>query len=1089
MSSPDIVATAHETVETVETGLQMFEQSNFVDYNGEIQHDDELIHRKADMLDLGLLEEESPPQVIIDQNFLGRNHHHGEEPVQSSSDYIGDTSLQELEEEEKAAVMLADRNVPGENQYCDEDPVQMSSGNIDDAFIGKLESSFRNSLSNFDIPITLPLDASDQSSRRHLIEWMIKSAKVEPNQANEYGEIFLMHGLTTQKRLAKRIKRTNDILQILGINEKHALSIISALKKSKLLDPNDFVVNASASDHSNRVPKPSQRDSGVEHTPVSEYSIQATLSKISSKMQQVIDANDSSKVEPMAKDICREIIDVAGASAEMQAGLGSKSVCEDLVSILTIYTSTSSRVVQNALCAMSVLCRRNQDDKSTECLENVKKLGEVRACQCAIAAIRKYDDSLIVIKWGTSCVRNLSSLDANRALFSHTGASLAFMQICHKYKNNEDIHRWIFRALGKLSRNSDNRTIMVHHGFCELVLEVMTTHLHSPLLLADSCWALRAIASGDESCRSKLVQLRACEVVADVLKEHFRIDIVVTEASRALLAFVKDSDDTLRRLILAGRLNVFVLPLLGTEDVTQYTSSTQTTCCGERSAIACLVALYSISNVDFARAAFFDCGAFEAIVSVLNHYPASSEVAVWACKCVHRLSSSQIAQSMTRKSKICESLIQLLRSEMVKMDPLTAEWVGLALSIVAVDKLNRENLFSLGACEDLTAVLRHHKENPDVAYRICGAIHFMSLDDNSRSQLGVVGACEEVTDVLRHHTHHAKCLQSLDNFHEGAVQASARAIGSLAFEHNVNCAHFITCGTCETVLSAAKVFQNSSAMTEFCCRAVSRLCYDDESRSILNSHGAVKCVVGALEMYPDSEAVVKHGFFALSALTGCEEWTQTNVEQAHESDDDLYYCLNTIVNALQLHTILSAEIAHTGCKVLGSFLNSLLPKMVDGSHNLLIAQYGKNGHFTLESTCRALVSCVKAYPRDEGVQLEGMKSLCRCLKGAAEASQILGSLNYIDIIVASLRRHSSNHDIVCLCFATLLDMMAVRENHDVLCSATGCESILTALKNLYKVPEIARCVKSVCHLFVTNFLYILRRIKKRMFLIDSYCRQ
>ena len=167
---------------------------------------------------------------------------------------------------------------------------------------------------------------------------------------------------------------------------------------------------------------------------------------------------------------------------------------------------------------------------------------------------------------------------------------------------------------------------------------------------------------------------------------------------------------------------------------------------------------------------------------------------------MHRLSSYPMAQKKTRKANICDCLVNLLRREMCKTDALTAEWVGLALSIVAVDKLNRQNLVEFGACEALTSILRHHEQNSDVAYRMCGAIHFMAIDEEARSQLGALGACDVVTGVLRHHTDYAASLSDLDGFHEGAVQASARALGSLAFEHRENCSRLIACGACDVVL-------------------------------------------------------------------------------------------------------------------------------------------------------------------------------------------------------------------------------------------------------------------------------------------------
>ena len=924
------------------------------------------------------------------------------------------------------------------------------SNGYDEAFIGQLESSFRNSIS---IPKRERNNSEDAPTKDTLINWMVSKAEIDPTQAAEYADVFLMHGLKDEIKLAKRVKRNDQAIELLGIPRPDALSIIAALRRSKLLEARVVSlrrVTAIQNEETNAQPVPSNTLPASGSTP----SVSTThdfVTQISARMQRVIEANDATEAEGAAKEVCREIIDVAGDNADIQEALGQRGICEDLVSLLTIYTSSSDRVVQNALCAMSVLCRRKVHDKSTQCLSNIKKLGEVRACQCTIAAIRRYDDNVLIIKWATSCIRNLCSLEANRVFFSYSGACLALLQVVHKFKTNDDVIRWIFRSLGKLSATHDNRMSLVHNGFCEFIMEVMDLHQQNSLVIADSCWVLRTLASDDSTCRAKLVQLRACELVCRAMLDHYLLDVVVVEAARAIQSLTKDSEDAINRLMTNDTMKVLVLPLLGTTDSTQFASFIQTNCCNESSAVACLSAVYAISTTERVRTALFDCGAVQAIVSALNHHPQSPDVAIWSCKCIHRLSSSPIAQKKTRTSNVCEALVQLLQRDVARTDPLTAEWAGLAVSIVAIDKVNRSTLDACGACAALTSALSYHEHNPDVAYRMCGAIHFMSLDDDCRTKLGELGACSVVTEILKYHTDCAAVLPSLVNFHEGAVQASARAVGSLAFEHQENCLRLVSCGACDVIMSSARVFHGSIAMTEFCCRAISRLCACEDSCRGFGERGVFACILSALRLYPHSEAVVKHGFFALHALTNqevCPNAAADNVTRLFSETSSL----EVILSVLEIHAGSNIETAQFGC--------IMMSRLVGG--DLFPHGGGSSEQRTLDArlskyACRVLLSCLKANPTEDVIHANGIRCIVYLNKQLDDDMALfLCEAGFTDVLVSSLRHFARNSSIVLACLMGATDLSNGLEKRNVFCTMSACEAIIGSLTSLHNDADVAR---------------------------------
>ena len=956
-----------------------------------------------------------------------------------------------MRESEKVTMSVNGVDIDGSYPHSYSD-----SNEYDEDFIEQLELSFRNSMS-------ITKHDTDQSENTitndKLVMWLVSEAHINQVQAIEYFDAFLKHGLSDETKLAKRLKRNDQTLELLGIPRTDALSIVGALRKGNHLDaaavsPRHSTKDTTGKDQPVLVLVPTTDTSRLLSNTLSTKSSQDIASQISAKMQRIIEANDSTEVEGSAQEVCREIIDAAGDNADIQEALGQRGICEDLVSLLTIYTSSSDRVVQNALCAMSVLCRRKVHDKSTQCLSNIKKLGEVRACQCTIAAIRRYDDNVLIIKWATSCIRNLCSLEANRVFFSYSGACLALLQVVHKFKTNDDVIRWIFRSLGKLSATHDNRMSLVHNGFCEFIMEVMDLHQQNSLVIADSCWVLRTLASDDSTCRAKLVQLRACELVCRAMLDHYLLDVVVVEAARAIQSLTKDSEDAINRLMTDDTMKVLVLPLLGTTDSTQSASFIQTNCCNESSAVACLSAVYAISTTERVRTALFNFGAVQAIVSALNHHPQSPDVAIWSCKCIHRLSSSPIAQKKTRTSNVCEALVQLLQRDVARTDPLTAEWAGLAVSIVAIDEVNRTTLDACGVCAALTSAMSYHERNPDVAYRMCGAIHFMSLDDDCRTKLGELGACSVVTEILKYHTDCAAVLPSLENFHEGAVQASARAVGSLALEHQENCLRLVSCDACDVILSSARVFQGSIAMTEFCCRAISRLCANEDSCKGFGERGVFACILSALRLYPHSEAVVKHGFIALHALTNPEVCPTAAADHVTKLFSEKA-SLEVILRVLEINAVSYIEAAQMGCVILGRLLVGDL-RYEQETANTLSEQWIMDDALS-QCTCRVLLSCLRAHPTEETIHANGIRCIVYLNKLlGVDLAMFLCEAGVIDVLVSSLRHFASNTSIVLSCVMGAIDLSNAQGKRQVFCTMAACEAIIGSLTTLYNDANVAR---------------------------------
>ena len=919
-------------------------------------------------------------------------------------------------------------------------------------------------ISSSSTPMTMASDpitsssSSTSTSKTVLLAWLIAQADISPTKAAIYSDLFLHSEIFSLKKLSKNIKRNPNLLLDLGITESDSTAVLQALVKQNYLNSTHFSNGGSSGADGTVDPVVGEEAQKLSSSLGSESPdrLEKAVNGIRTKLQEVIDSQDSFTVEKLAKDSCKEIVTLASESYEGQLALGKAGICEDLVVLITIYTSSSPRVLQRALCALCALCRRKMDDRSTQCLENIIMLGEVRACQSTISALRKYEDDLVIIKWAAGAIRNLCSLDLNRTRFGTSGACQSLMQIARRYETNEDVLRWIFRAMGNLvNGNNENRTSLLHHGFCEFVIPSMETHSNNPLVLADSCWAIRSVALGDEACRSQLIQLKGFEIIAQNLKTHYHVDFFISEACLTLLALSVDAEVEINRLAQEGLCYAFTFPLLGTNDSSLFSSTPHTSCCGEIAAIECLTAIHGFATNDRIRNYFFEAGAGEACGCALRCHPHSSEVAVWACKAIYKLSSSQSSSKKLRRARVCESLTTLLSNPLAVSHPDVAEWAGLCVSVMAIDKTNREILAKNNICEAVVKLLRVHEKDPDVAYRMCGAVHFLSIDEAIRSQLGDLGACEIVTSVLRTHTANAAALPTGTMIHEGAVQASSRALGSLACDHLENNIRFANCEASKVISSAFTTFRASPAMIEFCCRAISRVCTNSMSLisfSNLTAHGGgCKNIINALVDFVEADAVVKHALLATLTLTNPSQ-SDTDASPIIRENirrfRDAQGCLTSIVRAYELHANAHSLIAQTGSSVFRCLFSEVSVNSA-GSDS-----------FTKKisaDVCRIMISSMAPHLKSSSVQLEIIAAIGVVSKYGV-SGEILGQMNYLTLLVSALIQHSVDLEVVKAIFITLIELVEEAENIHFVCNTVGCGAILAALTTQQRFPELVKCV-------------------------------
>jgi len=266
--------------------------------------------------------------------------------------------------------------------------------------------------------------------------------------------------------------------------------------------------------------------------------MEVAIAGVLTTMIQSIERNND-KVRAMSKaDVAPTIINI------MEEMIAFPSVCE------------------RCLMFIGVLCRNNDESKSTLIFESSKDFGVYGASAKIATILQKYSNDPKIMEAGCDAIRGMCYLESNRKRLGDEGVCEILGRSLTRWQSNPDVSSWLCRAIGHLTNeNDENREKFATIGSIVYIIELLQYNQQNALVLTEICWAIRNVAPNDEN-RERFQKSAGIDNVLAVFKYHIGTAIFVTEACRAMVAMISSEDDEVIAKMVSGGLIQLVMKAL-----------------------------------------------------------------------------------------------------------------------------------------------------------------------------------------------------------------------------------------------------------------------------------------------------------------------------------------------------------------------------------------------------------------------------------------------------------------------------------------------------------------------------------------------
>ena len=223
------------------------------------------------------------------------------------------------------------------------------------------------------------------------------------------------------------------------------------------------------------------------------------------------------------------VVGIVSENAELRQKFGINGVCEVVTKGLAL-TLTSEACAERACFAFSRM--------TTDCYDNVWKLGANGACVQLVECLRLHPHNSKLVQFGFLAYSNMTTFEENRARFAVPGAASVLVAAARHHLNNPDV---ALLACVVMYCNvygvAYNCKLMGEGGACELVRESLVryaglpttageqpTQQPHPGILREACTAIGILAAGNPPNQSKFDGLRPL-VQSITQQQHFGDDV------------------------------------------------------------------------------------------------------------------------------------------------------------------------------------------------------------------------------------------------------------------------------------------------------------------------------------------------------------------------------------------------------------------------------------------------------------------------------------------------------------------------------------------------------------------------------------
>ena len=718
------------------------------------------------------------------------------------------------------------------------------------------------------------------------------------------------------------------------------------------------------------------------------------------------------KMEVAVVGVLTTMVQAIEKSNEKVKAMNKAEVAPIIVNIMEEMMGYSS-VCERCLQFIAVLCRNNDESKSSLSLESSKDFGVAGASSKIAAVMQKYSNDPKIMEAGCDAIRGLCYLESNRRRLGDDGVCEILGRSLPRWNSNPDVSSWLCRAIGHLTNDNDeNREKFATIGAIVYIIELLQYNQTSATVLTEICWAIRNVSQSEEN-RERLQKSAGVDNVLAVFKYHITSAVFTTEACRALVAMISSEDDELIVKMVSGGLIPLVMKALKKNPDSE-----------ELGAAAFNLLYFVACEVRFCPK-LVSADILDTLSITLEAHASEIGVAEWCCRTVNKIAQLEGMVSKMRGAGLCETIVSAVQRQAISTK--VCGWGCLAIGDLAMDKNNHSRLTGAGAPEVVVAALRRHDDSVDVVEQSCYALHYLAMTQNNVGWMGANGGCEAVNSALAKHMKE----------NPSVTRNACRAVGSLAYKDEGNLQRFRLSGACANIVIALRTHAVDALVAEYACRAVYWLTADNGNVTEFAKTNVCKLVVAVLQAHAEESGVVSQACLAISGLA-----VKSKTDKVHRKNTDKLVKNNAIENivvALRKYPK-SASVQRAGAMAIAS-----LARLDDNRERL-----GQAG------ACELLVASLQTHGGEENVT----EKLALAIDALSQNNEVnlrkFASSGVTEMLLNAVHKHERHEGVAYGVLRALVVLQIDETVKPRVKNETAIKVYLRAMKVHEKEEKVAR---------------------------------
>eukprot|EP01041_Mallomonas_annulata_P002193 gene2193-4266_t len=574
--------------------------------------------------------------------------------------------------------------------------------------------------------------------------------------------------------------------------------------------------------------------------------------------------------------------------------------------------------------------------------------------------------------------------------------------------------------------NDSNITRMGNNGACELILNILNTHMSIRAVIQAAALTIKSLSYGNISNNRKLLTGGVCELLVEILGKSKEIPDVATAIFHAIrnLSFDENMRDKLG-LVTACETVINAIDVLISNGV-----AVEAGC----------LALFNLSFTESNRVKMIKAGGCECVTAALRTHLLVADNATAACKVICVLAcKSDEASIQIGRMETCGTVVSTLiaHSDML----VTVEWGLKAIISLATDNNNnRDKLTSNNVCEAIIAIIKTHMTVVNIINPALRALFVLINGNNNNSNDS--NCC---LSKLRNARIHEVIMQVLQD-HATTVSAIAewgcRLLTVIIANNQEIRQNIVDIDGCMIVSDLLRTHVKSQSVTDSCLNFITLLSndgLDNASVALFGDFDVCETVVLVLWTYLSQPDIVTIGTQVMALLA--ETSVLNAIKLSHTGGCEV------LLHILRGHRQLSIVIKN-GCRA----LISMLIQLEDDNKPKLAMTYAHE-----------IISFAHKLNDVDEVSAEWiLKVVSSLINGCSYVDDVELQVALCEIIVNSINKHNEHITILSACCQIIIKL-AQHESYLIKLGNIGiCEVIVTALGSMKSSSEgVEKCCKAM----------------------------